>query len=223
MSSGSAASKVSEVFAAASKAFNQLGDLAMQLHIQNEAIPGSKWTDEEVDLLRKAVQKFGNDLEKVTAAVKTRTMSQVKHAIKRKVYSEAGMPLGKQIPKSQQNAKKRPASTPQSNLKSTSQLAFNTPSTPVPAKMPKLSESPQVDYSEEVSIQESEVPASAIITEHVVTDSIVDVENLDDSVKKLDQFINSHPVNGVMAGGVSEAAVSNPPPLPPLDFVSEQT
>lgn len=34
----------------------------------------SKWTDEEVDLLRKAVQRFGNDLEKVTAAVKTRTM-----------------------------------------------------------------------------------------------------------------------------------------------------
>lgn len=93
----------------------------------------------------------------------------------------------------------------------------------IPAKIPKLSESNQVDYSEEVSIPESEVPASAIITEHVVTDSIVDVENLDDPVKKLDQFINSHPVNGGMAGGLSEAAVSNPPPLPPLDLVSEQT
>lgn len=67
------------------------------------------------------------------------------------------------------------------------------------------------------------MPASAIITEHVVTDSIVDVENLDDSVKKLDQFISSHPSNGGMEGGLSVAAVSNPPPLPPLDFVSEQT
>ena len=93
----------------------------------------------------------------------------------------------------------------------------------VPPKKQRLSESPQIDYSQEVLIPESEVPASAIITEHVVTDSIVDVENLEDSSKKLDQFISSHPINGGMAGDVSEAAVSNPPPLPPMELVSEQT
>ena len=53
-------------------------------------------------------------------------------------------------------------------------------------------------------------------------ESLVDIENLDDSrssLKKLDHLIST-PVERTV-GGVSELVVSNPPPLPPLDLVSD--
>ena len=54
------------------------------------------------------------------------------------------------------------------------------------------------------------------------SDSMVDIENVDDSnssLKKLDHLIST-PVERTV-GGVSELVVSNPPPLPPLDLVSD--
>ena len=53
-------------------------------------------------------------------------------------------------------------------------------------------------------------------------EALVDIENLDDSrssLKKLDHLIGT-PVERTV-GGVSELVVSNPPPLPPLDLVSD--
>lgn len=200
----------------------------MQLHTQYEAVPGSKWTDEEVDMLRKAVQQFGNDLEKISEVIKTRTMSQVKHAIKRKVYSEAGLPLTNMKNPKQQSRKRSAPTTPNKTVAGAKENSV-THQSAVPIKMPKLS--PKAVYKNDASVTmtdmpEMEVPGSAIITEQVNTDSIVDVENLDDtaSLKKIDQYMSSQPsLDSRTPGGVSESAVSNPPPLPPLDLVSEQT
>ncbi|XP_039263841.1 BPTF-associated chromatin complex component 1-like [Styela clava] len=219
------ANKVSQVFAAAGQAFNRLGELTMQLHTQYEAVPGSKWTEEEVEMLRQAVQQFGNDLEKVSSVIKTRTMSQVKHAIKRKVFNEAGVPIAPKHPAKNpvSTGNKRPApDTPKKIPNKEKITLIETPaSTVIPSKKQKLS-SPVETLNDNLSNPPIEVP-EAIITEQVVTDSVVevDVENLDESsssLKKLDQFISSQPK---IPGDMSESAVSNPPPLPPLDL--EQT
>ena len=57
------------------------------------------------------------------------------------------------------------------------------------------------------------------------SNGLLDVNNLDDSsnsFKKLDKYISSRPsVESRTVGGISERSVSNPPPLPPLDLVSD--
>lgn len=47
---------------------NSLSQLLLSIMVS------SKWTDDEVELLRRAVQQFGNDLEKISETIKTRTM-----------------------------------------------------------------------------------------------------------------------------------------------------
>ncbi|XP_064454611.1 chromatin complexes subunit BAP18-like isoform X1 [Ornithodoros turicata] len=96
MSHGSA-SKVGEIFTAAGAAFTKLGELAMQLYSSSEPSPaGGKWTDDEVEMLRTAVKRFGEDLNKISDHIKNRTISQIKGSMKRKAYEEAGIPVKKQ-------------------------------------------------------------------------------------------------------------------------------
>ncbi|XP_030837559.1 chromatin complexes subunit BAP18 [Strongylocentrotus purpuratus] len=81
----SSAGKVGEIFSAAGAAFSQLGELTMQLYPANDQTPVSgKWTDEEVDMLKNAIKQFGDDLHKISDVIKTRTVSQIRAAIKRK-------------------------------------------------------------------------------------------------------------------------------------------
>ena len=35
---------------------------------------GGKWTDQEVEMLRQAVKRFGDDLNKISGVIKNRTM-----------------------------------------------------------------------------------------------------------------------------------------------------
>ncbi|CAN7996724.1 unnamed protein product [Ixodes hexagonus] len=96
MSHGSA-SKVGEIFTAAGAAFTKLGELAVQLYSASEPSPaGGKWTDDEVEMLRNAVKRFGDDLNKISDHIKNRTISQIKNSMKRKAYEEAGLPIKKQ-------------------------------------------------------------------------------------------------------------------------------
>merc|ERR1739838_386537 len=48
---------------------------------------GIKWTEEEIELLRKAVAEFGHDIIKIGEVVKTRSASQLKNALKRRIYA----------------------------------------------------------------------------------------------------------------------------------------
>lgn len=86
------ASKVGEIFLAAGTAFNQLAELTMQLHPTAEHSPaGTKWTAEEIDMLRSAVNRFGEDLNTISRRIKSRTVSQIRTALKKKTFEDAGI------------------------------------------------------------------------------------------------------------------------------------
>lgn len=86
------ASKVGEIFTAAGAAFSKLGELTMQLHPVTEPSPSAKWTDGEIEMLKSAVGKFGEDLTKISEHIKNRTITQIKTTLKRKAYEDAGVP-----------------------------------------------------------------------------------------------------------------------------------
>ncbi|XP_072035148.1 BPTF-associated chromatin complex component 1-like isoform X1 [Amphiura filiformis] len=86
----SSAQKVGEIFSEAGAAFSRLGELTMQLHPVSEPSPSSgKWTDEELELLRAAVKRFGEDLHKISDVIKTRTVNQIRSALKKKVGADS--------------------------------------------------------------------------------------------------------------------------------------
>ncbi|KAL3280707.1 hypothetical protein HHI36_003944 [Cryptolaemus montrouzieri] len=88
----SSASKVGEIFTAAGQAFNKLGDLTMQLHPNAES-PTGKWTDEEIEMLRQVVKQFSDGLNQISEHIKKRTVSQIRTALKKKAFEDAGLPV----------------------------------------------------------------------------------------------------------------------------------
>ncbi|XP_055638201.1 chromatin complexes subunit BAP18 isoform X1 [Toxorhynchites rutilus septentrionalis] len=96
------ATKVGEIFTAAGAAFNRLGELTMQLHPSSDSPTGSKWTDEEIEMLRSAVTRFSEDLNKVSQRIKGRTVSQIRQTLKKKAFEDAGIQLKTQAVSQQQ-------------------------------------------------------------------------------------------------------------------------
>lgn len=95
------ATKVGEIFTAAGAAFNRLGELTMQLHPSSDSPTGSKWTDEEIEMLRSAVTRFSEDLNQVSQRIKGRTVSQIRQTLKKKAFEDAGIqmkPQQQQVP-----------------------------------------------------------------------------------------------------------------------------
>nr|CAG4642237.1 EOG090X0LYT [Eurycercus lamellatus] len=90
------ANKVSDVFAAAGLAFSTLGKLTMQLHSTDSANAGSKWNEEEIEMLRNSVRKFGEDLEKISEHIKDKTVTQIHAGLKKKTFEAAGVSLPNQ-------------------------------------------------------------------------------------------------------------------------------
>ncbi|EAT41762.1 AAEL006628-PB [Aedes aegypti] len=87
------ATKVGEIFTAAGAAFNRLGELTMQLHPSSDSPTGSKWTDEEIEMLRSAVTRFSEDLNQVSQRIKGRTVSQIRQTLKKKAFEDAGIQM----------------------------------------------------------------------------------------------------------------------------------
>uniref|UniRef100_A0A8C7A4J3 Chromatin complexes subunit BAP18 n=1 Tax=Nothoprocta perdicaria TaxID=30464 RepID=A0A8C7A4J3_NOTPE len=66
----------------------------MQLHPVADSSPaGAKWTETELELLGAAVQRFCEDLQRISALIKDRTVAQLKATAKRKAYEDSGVAL----------------------------------------------------------------------------------------------------------------------------------
>ena len=81
--------RVGEIFKTAGTAFNILGHLTSQLESSGQN--ASKWTDQEINMLARAVQTFANDLQQISDAIKGRTVTQIKGTLQKKAFDEAGI------------------------------------------------------------------------------------------------------------------------------------
>ncbi|XP_031559060.1 chromatin complexes subunit BAP18-like isoform X1 [Actinia tenebrosa] len=97
----SSTSKVAEIFTAAGEAFARLGDLTMQLHPLGDSTSShsgnsEKWGEKEIEMLRTAVTKFGDDLKEISEHIKTKSVAQIKTALKKRSHPvESGTPKKK--------------------------------------------------------------------------------------------------------------------------------
>lgn len=79
------AGKVAEIFSTAGEAFTKLGNLAMALQSNSERTTDiNKWADEEIDMLKTAIARFGSDVEKISELVKSKSTNQIKTALRQK-------------------------------------------------------------------------------------------------------------------------------------------
>ncbi|XP_068587761.1 chromatin complexes subunit BAP18 [Cebidichthys violaceus] len=175
----SASAKVGEIFSAAGAAFTKLGELTMQLHPVSDSSPaGAKWTETEIEMLRLAVRRFGDDLNNISTVIKERTVAQIKSTVKRKLYEDSRVPISSETPK--KTVKKTtvamaPAAAPPMIAVPTSQVVVATGMQSSPSLAPPIKKQKTAD-----------VTLSALNDSDVNSD-LVDIEGLGDgsSNKKL--------------------------------------
>ncbi|KAF5904827.1 chromatin complexes subunit BAP18 [Clarias magur] len=172
----SSSAKVGEIFSAAGSAFSKLGELTMQLHPVADSSPaGAKWTETEIEMLRSAVSRFGDDLNNISSVIKERTVAQIKSTVKRKLYEDNRVPLSSEPP--QKTVKKSTvamAATPASMAPSSQAVTAglqHTTSLPHAIKKPKT----------------ADVTLSALNDSDVNSD-LVDMEGLGEGSTKKNNF-----------------------------------
>ncbi|XP_038049845.1 chromatin complexes subunit BAP18-like [Patiria miniata] len=161
----SSVSKVGEIFSAAGVAFSRLGELTMQLHPMAESSPTSgKWTDEEIEMLRSSIKTFGDNLQKISETIKTRTVSQIRTAMKKKAHEQAA------AQKQDAERKTQMDNRPEDN-----------------------STAPSSDEPPLKKQKQSEVTLNMLNSTETPGDSLVDIEGLEETaMKKLEFGLSSH-------------------------------
>lgn len=126
--SSSSATRVGEIFTAAGIAFTKLGELSMTLHETEESTAGTtgRWDAEDIQMLRMAVKRFGEDLNKISDNIKNKTIAQIKTGIKRKAI-EDNSKTSNAMPSPPTNATKKLVTSPTA-----------TPTASVTVKAPKI-------------------------------------------------------------------------------------
>ncbi|KAJ8737479.1 hypothetical protein PYW08_000074 [Mythimna loreyi] len=87
------AAKVGEIFREAGTAFTKLSEMTLMLQPMDDATPGSKWSEEEVEMLRGCVNQFAVELNKISQHIKNRTITQIRTTLKKKAFEDAGIPI----------------------------------------------------------------------------------------------------------------------------------
>ena len=85
------ASKVAEIFESAGVSFSRLGAMTMELQHQQTGqgtAEEGKWGEEEIEMLRAAVLRFGNDIEKISTHIKSKSVAQIRSALKQKAVQQ---------------------------------------------------------------------------------------------------------------------------------------
>ncbi|CAF97359.1 unnamed protein product, partial [Tetraodon nigroviridis] len=178
----SASAKVGEIFSAAGAAFTKLGELTMQLHPVSDSSPaGAKWTETEIEMLRLAVRRFGDDLNNISTVIKERTVAQIKSTVKRKLYEDSRVPISSESPK--KTVKKTAVAAPAAPAAAAPAMIA------VPASQVAVSTGMQNSPSLSMPIKKqktADVTLSALNDSDVNSD-LVDIEGLGDgsSNKKL--------------------------------------
>ncbi|XP_068600564.1 chromatin complexes subunit BAP18 [Brachionichthys hirsutus] len=176
----SASAKVGEIFSAAGAAFSKLGELTMQLHPVSDSSPaGAKWTETEIEMLRLAVRRFGDDLNNISTVIKERTVAQIKSTVKRKLYEDSRVPISSESPK--KPVKKAPvAMTPTPAPAAPPMIAVPTSQVGVPMRMqssPSLAPPIKKQKAADVTL--------SALNDSDVNSDLVDIEGLSDASKKL--------------------------------------
>ncbi|XP_028450399.1 BPTF-associated chromatin complex component 1 [Perca flavescens] len=172
---------VGEIFSAAGAAFTKLGELTIQLHPVSDSSPaGAKWTETEIEMLRLAVRRFGDDLNNISTVIKERTVAQIKSTVKRKLYEDSRVPISSESPK---KTVKKTAMTTAPALAASAMIAVPTSQVVVATGMQNSPSSLAPPLKKQKT---ADVTLSALNDSDVNSD-LVDIEGLGDgsSNKKL--------------------------------------
>ncbi len=85
-STSSSSARVGDIFVQAGAAFNTLGELTAQLSSAQKGVGaasagggvGAKWSEEEVEMLQRAVSNFAADLANISTRIKGKMVGQIR-------------------------------------------------------------------------------------------------------------------------------------------------
>lgn len=180
----SASAKVGEIFSAAGAAFSKLGELTMQLHPVSDSSPaGAKWTETEIEMLRLAVRRFGDDLNNISSVIKERTVAQIKSTVKRKLYEDSRVPLSSESQKKPLK-KNAPSSAPSASAVA---MATAAPVSTVPPPPAQVVVATGMQAPPPIKKQKTADVTLSALNDSDVNSDLVDIEGLDSKKLNFDQ------------------------------------